>query len=369
MGKNKARIIAIHLPQFHPIPENDRWWGKGFTEWTNVVSAKPLFPGHYQPQLPADLGFYDLRLHESRVEQAKLASEYGIHGFCYYHYWFNGKTLLEKPLEALLKRSEPNFPFCLCWANENWTRIWDGQDNQILIKQNHNLKDDLAHIQYLIQFFKDERYIKIDDKPVFLVYRSELIPEMTKTINLWRKTVKRAGFIDLYIIRVESMVKNVVPIEIGFDASMDFQPNWSMYGNKLKESKREKFFRWLRYLLFRKNKVNHYANNNIYSYREYVTRFINFKEKPEYKKYPGVFPGWDNSPRKSKGATIFTDSEPEIFKDWFLHILRTFEPYSTDENLIFINAWNEWAEGNHLEPCQKWGRSYLESVRKAIDES
>ena len=183
----KPRLIAFYLPQFHPIPENDLWWGKGFTEWTNVAKAKPVFRGHYQPQFPADLGFYDLRLPEVREAQADLAREHEIHGFCYYHYWFNGRRLLQRPFEEVLATGKPNFPFCLCWANENWTRVWDGRDRQVLLTQNYNDADDRAHLQALASAFADPRYLRVDNKPLFLVYRAHRLPEPKRTTDVWRE--------------------------------------------------------------------------------------------------------------------------------------------------------------------------------------
>src|SRR5215207_9402018 len=197
------RPIAIYLPQFHPIPENDEWWGRGFTEWTNVVKAKPLFQGHYQPHLPGELGFYDLRLPEVREQQAALAKQYGIYGFCYYHYWFNGRRVLERPFEEVFKSGKPDFPFMLCWANENWTRAWDGLDKQVLLKQNYSHEDDVQHIKTLIPYFKDSRYIKIDGKPVFAIYRSTLFPDLKRTINIWRDEARKER-LELYLCHFES---------------------------------------------------------------------------------------------------------------------------------------------------------------------
>lgn len=199
-----VRAIAFYLPQYHPVPENDEWWGKGFTEWRNVSKARPLFPGHYQPHLPADLGFYDLRLPEVREAQAELARAHGISGFVYYHYWFNGRRILERPFNEVLQSGKPDFPFCLCWANENWTRIWDGGDKHILLEQKYSAQDDLAHIQSLIPAFRDERYIRVNGKPLFLVYRAELIPDPVRTAAIWREAAIKAGVGDLYLARVES---------------------------------------------------------------------------------------------------------------------------------------------------------------------
>lgn len=216
---NHIRAIAFYLPQFHPVPENDEWWGKGFTEWTNVTKAKPAFRNHYQPHLPSDLGFYDLRLPEIREQQAELARQYGIHGFCYYHYWFNGRRILERPLNEVLSSGNPDFPFCVCWANENWTRVWDGGEKELLLKQEYSLEDDRAHIRSLIDTLSDERYIRIDNKPLFLVYRTGLLPNPKMTSDVWREEAQKAGLADLYLVRVESHGDYTDPADIGFDAT------------------------------------------------------------------------------------------------------------------------------------------------------
>src|SRR5918911_547953 len=227
MVTNKVRAIAFYLPQYHPIPENDRWWGKGFTEWTNVARARPLFPGHYQPHLPADLGFYDLRLPETRMVQAELARTHGIEGFCYWHYWFNGRRLLERPFNEVLASGEPDFPFCLAWANENWTRVWNGSERDVLIGQQYNEEDDRQHIRSLLAAFRDERYIRIDGKPVFLVYRAAKIPDPLRTTEVWREEAQKAGVGDLYLCRIESFPdERTDPARLGFDAAVEFHPQW-----------------------------------------------------------------------------------------------------------------------------------------------
>lgn len=204
MKQHAKRVIAFYLPQYHPFPENDRWWGAGFTEWRNVVKARPLFRGHYQPHLPADLGFYDLRVPEVRQQQAALAERYGLSGFCYYHYWFNGHRLMQRPVEEMLASGKPDFPFMLCWANENWTRAWDGGEQEVLIRQEYSEEDDRAHIRYLLdEVFRDPRYIRVDGKPVFAVYRSALFPDMRRTIEVWREEAAARGA-ELYLCRVES---------------------------------------------------------------------------------------------------------------------------------------------------------------------
>lgn len=353
------RSIAIYLPQFHPIPENDEWWGKGFTEWTNVVKAKPLFEGHYQPHLPADMGFYDLRLHETMIQQANLAQDAGIHGFMFYHYWFSGKRLLEKPLEQWLKNKTPNFPFMLCWANENWSRRWDGQDQELLIKQSYSEEDDIAHFYELLPYFKDTRYITVNNKPVFVIYRANLFPNVQKTASIWQHLAKENGLEGLYLITVEAMGKSPTPTEINFDAAMRFQPDWSNLPPKQTGS-------FITKLLDKMGiKESPYVTHRIYDYPTFVE---NAKKKnfPNYKLYPSVTPMWDNSARRKKDAVVFHNSSPEYFGNWLKHTIDHFKPYSKEENFIFINAWNEWAEGNHLEPCTKWGKAYLEVVKKIL---
>ena len=341
-----VRAIAFYLPQYHPIPENDEWWGKGFTEWTNVTKAKPLFPGHYQPHLPADLGFYDLRLPEVRNNQAELAKEYGIHGFCYYHYWFNGRRILERPFNEVLTSGKPDFPFCLCWANENWTRAWDGGEKHILLKQNYSAADDLAHIRSLFPAFRDERYIRINGKPLFLVYRAELIPDPIRTTEIWREAIAKAGLGELYIARVEgydSVNKNINAPSIGFDADVEFAPfSWSMGNVKYKSP----FHRALAAVgLLSKG----FINNRVVDY-DAMARGMLSRPDIDWPRFSCVTPSWDNSARR-KNASIFSGSTPEKYEDWLRQVVsKTSQKHTRDEKIVFINAWNEWAEGNHLEP-------------------
>jgi lipopolysaccharide biosynthesis protein len=364
-----VRALAFYLPQFHPIPENDSWWGKGFTEWTNVVRAKPLFPGHYQPHLPADLGFYDLRLPEIREAQAELARAHGIAGFCYYHYWFNGKRLLERPFEEVLRSGRPDFPFCLCWANENWSRRWDGSEHEVLIAHTYSADDDGRHIDYLLSAFSDERYIRIDGRPLFLVYRTELLPDPARTAELWREQARAAGIGDLYLARVESFVSRIDPRSIGFDAAVEFAPDWSV-GSALPNPKfhrdqwdlRARVYSRLRKLgLIR----DVYFEHALHSYDLLVETML-AKAPVPYTRFRSVSPGWDNSARRRKGAIIFYGSTPERYEAWLLAIVeQTLHERRGDERIVFVNAWNEWAEGNHLEPDQRWGRAYLQATLRA----
>ena len=351
--------IAIHLPQFHPFPENDAWWGKGFTEWTNVVKARPYFKGHYQPHLPADLGFYDLRLEEARIAQAQLAAEHGIYGFCYYHYWFNGKRLLQRPLDDMIKSGKPDFPFMLCWANENWTRRWDGNDKEILIEQHYNTEDDKAHIKFLCaHFFSDARYIKVDDKPFFIIYRPELIPDIATTLLTWRVAAREAGIGELHIGYMYTRETGDLHRH-GFDCSIEFQPDFSDL------AVRHWGQPWERALHKFGLKESAFLVNRVFEYRAYAEKMM-LERKIMADRYPGITPMWDNAARRKSNATIFRNSTPAVYKKWLNTIVENYREVEGNDKFIFINAWNEWAEGNHLEPCQRWGKQYLEATMEIV---
>jgi lipopolysaccharide biosynthesis protein len=355
----KHRLIAFFLPQFHPIPENDEWWGKGFTEWRNVAQARPFFPGHYQPRLPADLGFYDLRLAETREAQASLAREHGIHGFCYYHYWFNGRQVLQRPFAEILRSGSPSLPFCLAWANENWTRTWDGHDSEILLQQFYSAEDDLLHIRSLIPALQDARYIRVGGKPLLIIYRAARLPEPRRTLETWRQEARRAGLGDLYLCRVESLGdERGDPRALGFDAAIEFQPDWLNLGTPLRRS-----LAW-RGAARLGLSPRAYSASWIFDYAAFVERQRR-KPAPGFIRYPCVTPSWDNSPRRARGGFLLHGSRPELYEEWLRETLRAFVPPTPDENLVFINAWNEWAEGAALEPCRRFGRGYLEATRRA----
>jgi lipopolysaccharide biosynthesis protein len=369
----KYRPIALYLPQFHPIPENDEWWGKGFTEWTNVTKAKPLFEEHYQPHLPADLGFYDLRLSEVREAQAKMAKDHGIHGFCYYHYWFNGKRILERPFNEVLESGKPDFPFMLCWANENWTRIWDGGEKDILLEQQYSEQDDIQHIRSLIPAFKDKRYITVDGKPVFIIYRSSKLPDVKGTLSRWRNEAAKEG-IELYLCRMDAFGEYGEDyLKDGFDAAIDFEPfsvKLDEFYKKLFERKvRNKISAWyISYKLSGKENRKKILQQlwNEMDYNEYVD-FVKRFPKYTYKCFPGLTPMWDNTARRKDKSFSLKNATPQKYKEWLQSDLSKFKPYSLEQNFIFINAWNEWAEGNHLEPCKKWGLQYLEATKNVLE--
>ncbi|STD54069.1 MULTISPECIES: glycoside hydrolase family 99-like domain-containing protein [Empedobacter] len=361
------RPVAIYLPQFHPFDENNEWWGEGFTEWTNVTKAKPLFDNHYQPQLPADLGFYDLRLKEARVAQELLAKQYGIYGFCYYHYWFNGKRLMQEPIDRKLKNPDESLPFMFCWANENWTRTWDGNEKEVLIEQKYSESDDEDHINFLIPIFKDERYIKVNGKPIIVVYKPYVLPNIKKTIKMWRTIAKNHG-LELYVCHmVFSHTPKWDKLIEGFDAAIDFEPFgirrenvFTEISNRNKDSKSN----FLKNVLnrFIKEKQENKLNKIPY---QWMSEKLTLQKSINFKIFPSLVPGWDNTSRRGSNPTlILENSTPEYFEDWLNKINNDFIPYSNDENFIFINAWNEWAEGNHLEPDQKYGKKYLEVVQR-----
>ncbi|BBL75940.1 glycoside hydrolase family 99-like domain-containing protein [Methylomagnum ishizawai] len=345
-----VKAIAFFLPQFHPIPENDAWWGPGFTEWTNVTQAKPSFPGHEQPHIPGELGFYDLRLPELREAQAKLAREYGIYGFCYYYYWFAGRRILERPLDDMLKSGSPDFPFCICWANESWSKRWDGSEDEVLLKQEHTPETDVAFIRDVIPILKDPRYIQINGAPLLVVYRVNLFPDPKRTAAVWRKICADEGLPNIHLAAVEFTGFND-PYGSGFDSSIEFPPlNISpaeTVTNEIEDLDKD-------------------FSGGIYDYRQYAIQVM-LREPAPYRRYRGIIPGWDNTPRRGKRASLFVDSEPQTYEMWLRAIVEeTRNALPAGERFIFINAWNEWAEGAHLEPDIRHGRAYLESTRRGL---
>ena len=353
----RAKVIAFHLPQFHPTPENDEWWGKGFTEWTNVAKAKPLFPGHYQPHIPADLGFYDLRLPEARHAQAELAKEYGIEGFCYYHYWFgDGRRILERPVDEILSSGEPNFPFCLCWANHSWSSSsWQGTNTTFIEQIYPGWDDYAAHFEWLIKAFNDNRYLKIDGKPIFVIYEPDDIPEVHKVMNFWRDCAVKAGLPGLYLIGVSHRNENWDPRERGLDASV-MQALPARNG------------RIPRRYLATKLKLALKGNKHkltIWDYEDILGILLrdNVVDWPDY---PLVLPNWDNTPRTGMRGLVFHNASPELFRRHLHQAIERVADRKPEEAIVFLKAWNEWAEGNYVEPDQKWGRAWLEVIRDEV---
>lgn len=344
----EVRVVAFYLPQFHPIPENDSWWGKGFTEWTNVTKAQPLFEGHYQPHLPADLGFYDLRLREVRREQIALAKSYGIDGFCYHYYWFSGKRLLERPLEDMLADRDGDMPFCLCWANENWTRRWDAAEHKVLIAQRYLPEDDLAFIEDISRYLRDPRYIRVDGAALIVVYRPQQLPDSLRITTVWRDYCRKAGIGEIHLCAAMTHGNGDFPL--GFDSAVDFPPhNLSIQSSGASYN----FFR---------------------PFSGVVLDFIDvakaFLARPALAPlhYRTVFPSWDNTARVGARAVIVANTCPDNYERWLAQSIRLAQDELPESHrLVFVNAWNEWAEGCHLEPDRRYGHAFLEATRTARD--
>jgi glycosyltransferase involved in cell wall biosynthesis/SAM-dependent methyltransferase len=352
LTKDDIRFIAFYLPQFHPIPENDLWWGKGFTEWTNVTKALPQFIGHYQPHRPDDLGYYDLRLPEVQKRQVELAKHYGIYGFCFYYYWFNGKRLLERPINQYLEHKEFDLPFCICWANENWTRRWDGMDSEILISQSHNAENDIRFIHDVEPILRDPRYIRIDGKPLLIVYRATLLPEPVETVKRWRAYCRQCGIGEIYLIAALCFGCSD-PTVYGFDAAIEFPPHTMWNCENITKKKKI---------------INPNFSGTIFDYEEFVYS-KKYLYPTSFKLFKTVSPGWDNTPRRPNHASIFTGATPYLYKEWLRDVSKlTRESHPDEEHIVFINAWNEWAEGTHLEPDQRFGYGYLQATSEVVTE-
>lgn len=343
-----ATLVAFYLPQFHPIPENDAWWGPGFTEWRNVGRALPQFEGHAQPRLPGDLGYYDLRLPDVMREQMTMAREYGIGAFCTYFYWFAGHTLLESPLRQWLNDATLDLPICLCWANENWSRRWDGRADDVLIGQAHSADDDLAFIEYVSAYLRDPRYLRVDGKPILLVYRPGLLPEPRATAGRWRQWCRDHGLGEIHLAYVQSF-DNVDPSSIGFDAAVAFPPN-----NVSLEPITADY-----------RLLNPEFAGQIYDWRSLASAAMAAGDPP-YRLYPGVNPGWDNEARRSGRGRSFVRGTPRAFAEWTRSAIATARRRAPEAPLVFVNAWNEWAEGAVLEPDARHGYAWLDAIRQSL---
>jgi len=343
-----VRLIAFYLPQFHPIPENDAWWGEGFTEWTNVAKARPNFVGHVQPHVPGELGYYDLRSPRTAVLQAELARAHGIHGFCYYYYWFNGRRLLETPLEAMLASGQPDYPFCVCWANENWTRRWDGRDDDILIAQDYSAENERRLIADLLPVIRDRRYIRINGRALVLVYRANLLPSGRRATDTFRAVLRDSGEADPYLAMVH-LPGMPPPADWGFDAAVEFPP----HGVEAQV------------LTSQVEKTNPAFEGEVWDYIS-AARHALARPLPSYTFLRGVMVAWDNTPRLQNNGHVFVNSHPQNYRRWLSAVVeQTRKLRSGDEQVVFINAWNEWGEGCYLEPDRQFGRGYLEATLEA----
>jgi hypothetical protein len=354
MVSHKIKLLAFYLPQYHPIPENDEWWGKGFTEWTNVLKAKPLFRDHHQPNLPGELGFYDLRVPEVREAQAELAKTHGIDGFCYWHYWFgNGKQLLERPFHEVLKSGKPDFPFCLAWANQSWTGIWHGLKDQILIEQIYpGDADYIAHFYHVLPAFQDKRYIKINNKPLFVVYIPDRLPNPLSFTSLWNELAIKNGFAGMYFIGIHQLYWDHK--QDGFDEKTIQQP-----GQIIDVFKAERSPQSLPLL----SRLMKKKGPEVFNYKELVDTY-DFRKFADQDFIPTILPNWDNTPRSKYAGWVFQGSTPELFKRHLENGIDYVINKQSGEKIIFIKSWNEWAEGNYLEPDARWGRSYLDAVKQ-----
>lgn len=345
--EDNVRLIAFYLTQFHPVPENDQWWGKGFTEWTNVAKAKPLFDGHYQPHLPTDFGFYDLRVRATRHDQIRTAKQYGIDGFCYHYYWFSGTRLLNQPLDDMLADPDSDMPFCLCWANENWTRRWDGAEHQVLIAQQYLPDDDLRFIESLVPYLKDPRYITLDGAPILVVYRPQHLPDPRRTAQVWRDYCRGIGIERIHLCAALTH-GNEGYAHFGFDSGVEFPPH-NLQTRNYADS-----------IIFHERFAGNYQNY-IDIARTYLERTY-----PSANVFRGVFPAWDNTPRTGNRAVIVGNTSPDNYEHWLDGAIRaTRRDFPQQPRLVFINAWNEWAEGCHLEPDCRYQREYLEATLRA----
>ncbi len=343
-----VKPIAFYLPQFHPIPENDAWWGAGFTDWTNVRRARPNFVGHLQPHVPTELGYYDLRDPATRAAQAELARDHGIHGFCYYHYWFGGRRLLQQPLDAVLASGEPDFPFCICWANENWSRRWDGGNDELLIAQTYSAANDRHLIEELLPLFADRRYIRVGGRPLFIVYRASLLPDAQRTAATFRAVARAAGEAEPYLCLIEHP-GSLRPEAYGFEAAIEFPP----HGLRA------------RTLTAEVEPTNPAFAGEVWDYVSAAQVALTRAVSPST--FRGVMAGWDNTPRRQNDGHIFVNSHPENYRRWLAAIVAQTRTRPPEQRLVFINAWNEWGEGCYLEPDAQHGRGYLEATFRALN--
>lgn len=359
MKQKDIQFIAFHLPQYHTFPENDEWWGKGFTEWVNVKNAKAMFAGHNQPRVPLNDNYYNMLSIDTLSEQARLSKEYGIDGFCYYHYWFNGKKLMEKPVELLLNNKEIEQRFCFCWANEPWTRSWDGKNGCVLIEQNYGgEKEWEEHYQYLLPFFLDDRYIKVDNKPLLVIYRANTIEKYEQMILYLKKRAKESGLSGLYVIEERNYYQSKKESEVS-DAMIYFEPmntlqNGRSFLEKVAQRLKSDFL----------NKKNKNAIR-YYDYDKVWKRLLKEFQKSGAEVLPGAFVDWDNTPRRKNEGMVFVNGNPEKFGKYFGQLMDI--AVSKNRKFAFINAWNEWAEGTYLEPDEKYGFGYLEKIKHIKD--
>lgn len=373
---NLVKLVAFYFPQFHAIPQNDEWWGKGFTDWVNVRRARPLFRGHYQPRVPLGGRYYDQSQMETLRWQVGLAKQYGVHGFCHYHYWFDGVQLLETPTNMMLASRELDFPFCLAWANETWSRRWDGRDHHILQKQTHQPDPALweRHFEYLFRAWSDDRAILVDGKPLFLVYRAHIIQQLPRMFEFWRELAHRRGLKGLYIAAIKQYEFPVPEVLKHFDAVVHFQPFEALYSPDFEspDLSTRRAVKPLRLLpekvqdILRTIRNQYFSGLTFYDYDMVWRHMLKVEREAGIPAFPGAFIDWDNTARYVKRARIFRGASPERFEHWFRQLVQVTATRPDPERMIFMNAWNEWAEGTYLEPDERYAYRYLEAVRNGL---
>ena len=378
-GTEAVRLLAFYFPQFHAIPENDAWWGKGFTDWVNVKRAQPQFRGHYQPRVPFGGNYYDQSDPQTLAWQIGLAKRHGISGFCHYHYWFDGKQLLETPTNLVLQHRDLDLPFCLAWANETWSRRWDGRDHHILQEQTHRPDKELwrRHFDYLFRAWSDERSIKVDGKPMFLVYRAHRIERVAEMFDFWREEAHRRGLPGLYLVAMKQYEFPLPEVLGHFDATMQFQPFEAIYspdfeGHVFETSRGVQLLRLLPdkvQEMLRAFRYKFLPRLTFYDYDMVWKHMLKVERDADLPAFPGAFIDWDNTARYVKRARIFRNASPERFEHWFDQLVQVTATRPAGERLIFMNAWNEWAEGTYLEPDERHGYAYLEAVKRCMERA
>ena len=362
MSDNRVRILAAYLPQFHPIPENDEWWGKGFTEWTNVGKAKPLFRGHYQPRVPADLGYYDLRLPEVREQQAEMARACGVEGFCYWHYWFgNGKQLLERPFREVVASGKPDFPFCVSWANHSWQDKQfskEGTERMLIEQQYLGEPDYVQHFYSLLPAFKDKRYIRVDNKPLFQLYLPLKFPDIASFIKIWQREARANGLEGIHFVGHTHLEEDYEPLKkAGFDAINNVRL-YHFHRNAFSIPERA----------FIKLKRLWLKHGSIFDYSRVYKYFSGEKDRLD-DWYPTIIPNYDHSPRSGRRGNIFINSNPDVFKNHAKQVLESVKHKAPEHRIVFLKSWNEWAEGNYMEPDLKFRSGYVNALKQAVEES
>lgn len=349
-----AKVIAYYLPQFYPFKENDEWWGKGTTEWNNVCKAVPQYLNHYQPRIPGELGFYDLRLKENLKRQIELAKNYGVYGFAYYYYWFDGKRLLDKPFDMLIENKDLDMPFCICWANENWTKRFDGTNQDVIMEQPNTVESYKLVIHDMIKYLQDSRYIEIKGKKLIIIYRPSFIPDFEEVLTYWRKCCEEKGIGELHIMAIKENTADLNLIDLGFNSIGEFHPGT--------------IYKWCKDITSEMKYIREDFGGQILDYRDIVENKKYFKyDFPEL--YRAVMPMWDNTARRNNKGMIFENASPTLYKQWLKDVIKESKNKKLEEKMVFINAWNEWGEGTYLEPDKKYGYAYLQATKEAVEES